>query len=90
MRESITFLIMWLVFVLIEFIGSVIMHSEISIIKGIEWWFRGEVLYALLAGWCLSGLIIFLMYVKSLSMKKKNEEAKEKAKEKVKEKTANK
>lgn len=67
---------MWFAFVVLEFVGSVIMHSEISVVKGIEWWFRNEVLYALLGGWFLSGMILFAMYVKSLQMKSKKEEAK--------------
>lgn len=71
MKEIITFLIMWFVFVVIGFVVSVLMHIDLTAAQGVRIWFEHDIIYALIIGWILSGLILFLMYVKSLSLKKK-------------------
>lgn len=71
MRASITFLIIWFIFVALGFAGSVLMHFDERACINWDIWFQHDIIYALIIGWILSGLIILYLYGSSKSKKDK-------------------
>jgi len=81
MRASITFLIIWFVFILMGFGGSVLMHYDERSSVNLEVWFQHDIIYALVIGWILAGLIILYMYGSSTA-KKDNDDSNNKGNKK--------
>ena len=77
MRASITFLIIWFVFIILGFVGSFIAHSDLNMSEIMRIWMEKDIIIALVGGWILSALVILGLYSKSNSDKNKDKEKEE-------------
>lgn len=84
MSAAITFLIIWLILILVGSIGSLIWHSDKAFGMIVSLWLHNDLVYILIIGWALAGIVILFLYSKSSSKNKedsasKNEEANKKS-----------
>lgn len=70
MSAAITFLITWLILVLVGSIGSIIWHSDKTFGMIVSIWLHNDLVFILIIGWIIAGLVILFLYSKSTSKKK--------------------